>query len=128
MGDWTFGLDGGKSDYCLITGDGGDIMSCDRCQNSFLIKPLENWYGKEYVQWLDDHEDEEFACFKCDDSKDIYKKFTEASNKIFEKLKPNSPKGGEKERHPSSTSKTKIKSSKIVDSDSTSTLGSDSSA
>merc|ERR1711920_566843 len=61
-------------------------MSCEKCPNSFLIKPLENWYGKEYVQWLVENEDAEFTCMQCDNSESKFKEFSEKSEKIFKEL------------------------------------------
>jgi len=44
--DWTF--TDGKSDYDVITGDGGEIISCDTpsCKNSFDTSLLKKWMEK----------------------------------------------------------------------------------
>lgn len=80
--DWTF--TDGKSDFCVITGDGGEIISCDvkSCTNSFDVATLKKWMDKKEVTKLLEDEDSEFKCFKCNPKLGNYPKFI-AQTKIF---------------------------------------------
>jgi len=82
--DWTYSADDGKCDYCLISGDGGDIISCDVCVHSYSSKCLRAWLGNEKFEYLNEHEDEEFRCFKCDKNLGNYRKFLDLTEKYIE--------------------------------------------
>ena len=88
--DWTF--TDGKSDFCVITGDGGEIISCDakNCTHSFDVATLKKWMDKAAVAELLENEDDEFKCFKCDPKLGNYQKFlkqTEEYMSVFKKAK-----------------------------------------
>lgn len=78
--DWTF--TDGKSDFCVITGDGGEIISCDTtsCQNSFDVGILRKWMDKKELKQILDDEDVEFKCFKCNPKLGKYQSFLKQTN------------------------------------------------
>jgi len=64
--EWT--LTDGKNDYCVVSGEGGDIVSCDKCVNSFTTDVLKKWLTKKQFDHLMENDDEPFHCFSCDSS------------------------------------------------------------
>lgn len=85
--DWTF--TDGKSDYCVVTGDGGEIISCDskKCTNSFDVATLKKWMAKSEVNQLLEDEEAEFKCFKCNPKLGKYQKFIESTKNFQERIK-----------------------------------------
>lgn len=81
--DWT--MTDGKNDYCVISGEGGEILSCDtkNCTNSFSMEILKQWIGKKQVLELQDDEDLPFKCFQCDENLGNYQKFKKMSEKFM---------------------------------------------
>jgi len=86
--DWTF--TDGKSDFCVITGDGGEIISCDvkTCTNSFDVATLKKWMDKKEVTQLLEDEDSEFKCFKCNPKLGNYQKFLAQTKAFKNAFKP----------------------------------------
>lgn len=84
---WTLGEDQ-KSDYCVISGEGGDIISCDTpsCKNSFTLDALRSWMGAEAVDHLEENEEEEFKCFSCDKELGYFKKFLRKTDEWLRQL------------------------------------------
>jgi len=77
--DWTF--TDGKSDYCVISGEGGEIFSCDTdgCKNSFCAEIMEKYLGKVMYKKIADDDDAEFFCWVCKPSLGNYQKFAKQS-------------------------------------------------
>ena len=48
--EWT--MTDGKNDYCVVSGEGGDIVSCDKCENSFTTDVLKKWLTKKQFDHL----------------------------------------------------------------------------
>lgn len=73
--DWTF--TDGKSDYCIISGDGGEIVSCDTkgCKNSFDINVLKKWLPKKMLKTIINDDDAFFKCFACNPRLGHYPEF-----------------------------------------------------
>ena len=86
LGGWTYNEADGKCDYCFISGEGGDIMSCDTCENSFITNVLKQWYGDDYIDKLEEDESIVFKCMKCDPDKGYMKQYLSESKICFEVL------------------------------------------
>jgi len=73
--DWTF--TDGKSDFCVISGDGGEIISCDSkdCTNSFDVSILKKWMEKKELKVLLDDDEAQFKCFSCNPGIGKYKTY-----------------------------------------------------
>jgi len=74
----------GKMDYCCITADGGNVVSCDKCERSYSEDVLKKWLGEKETKALMEDEDAEFVCFKCNPELGRYPMFLEHTG-LFEK-------------------------------------------
>ena len=72
----------------MISGEGGDIISCDTpsCKNSFTLDALRSWMGAEAVDHLEENEEEEFKCFSCDKELGYFKKFLRKTDEWLRQL------------------------------------------
>lgn len=77
--NWTF--TDGKSDYCVITGQGGDIIECEEkdCQDSFCTDVLEKWMGHRLLNKYLKNDSLQFICFKCNPELGKCRKFQKQS-------------------------------------------------
>ena len=62
--EWTLDADG-KSNFCVISGEGGEIMTCETpaCPNSFSVDLLKLWMENSEWDKLMADEDIPFHCF-----------------------------------------------------------------
>lgn len=130
LGGWTFSEEDGKCDYCLISGEGGDIMSCDvkKCTNSFTTACLRQWYGDDYIDTLDADESIEFKCMICDTKKGYYNQYIKESKVCFEVLEQIKARNSKKSPVIGRSSKPDKAKSKIISSSSDSDSDSEPSA
>lgn len=115
-GDWTYSEEDGKCDYCLISGEGGDIISCDVCINSYSTDCLELWLGTKLYNQLQEDEDMEFKCFKCNPNLGNYRQFLKTTTDVLEaynQLVNPTPAATPKSRTTSTESKKKPKSTPV---------------
>jgi hypothetical protein len=106
--DWTF--TDGKSDYCVISGEGGEIYSCDNCPNSFCAMIMEKFLGKPAFKKISADEDAPFVCWTCDDSVGNYTDFKKKSVEMFDYFNHSSSKTPPKKSVEKSATKSAFKS------------------
>jgi len=79
--EWT--LTDGKNDYCVLSGEGGDIVSCDKCENSFTTDVLKKWLDKKGYNKLMEDEDAPFECFTCNPKLGNYQEFLKKTQEFM---------------------------------------------
>lgn len=76
----------GKFDHCALSGEGGEVISCDneKCCKSFSTKVLKYWLGEQEFEKLEADEEAKFECWGCNESVGKYKLFQKMGKSIME--------------------------------------------
>merc|ERR1712110_967783 len=80
-------------------GSSGNIVSCDKCPNSFTTDVLKRWLSKKKFEYLMENDEAPFECFSCEPTLGNFQEFQKKTKEFmsafygqeYEEERPKSP-------------------------------------